>query len=1101
MDELSTRLDSENPTVATQIVSKLAQIVKKRQSGDIFEVPEFRLLREKCMSGSVLAAEAILQIVKSDPKVAKSVITDFVTLITTAKFAPNVAFLINNLLITDLEESGYKSSYNLQVPQHPFIVMLREAPNSWSAIFREINFCYRTANPKTIYDYNELHKPVFLYVLCDPNGESFPTFKQKLWSFIIDNNEELINCLLSWMQFENRDTIEINSEFLAELSDNFDQDLLLLWQVSSLFQLIKNNYDPREIIYDINETLDQVTNLIILNPILLILSKSIDLCSGAFLLPLLNLTKIIVHKSECDLITSNVLKSSLLQWMASPSDLISQTQKIISEIFAMLETDQKNLTRLRGFTELYKNYESLVVTNTEVYFSLQTYIVLEKCRNEKDLGLFLAKLDKSPDFFILQFFNFLLGLLLTDFEDPKITLKSFDLLLKCINSNKTLSSNLLTVTLYKLTKTTDSQLHFKLLKSLPKMANSKNNFQKIISTLQALNKGPNHLKTFTTSLMFDLWTIDNKTYPYLEQLLVAPWQPPCHKFEFYVTRAHILKELCSRKPELYGKEMVAHLSKVLNECHAPEGAVASALAIEGIRHLCKSEIIDAVTTWATLEPMFQNETRIPVIKSLCGLIGEVPGLSYCDEYPEFGEQVVEKLWQFLVVSPDDEVWKGALDALSHFTIEQIVAKMPDDFLDEELVNLRKTGATIPGTCWVNFLKNCNHAKLQIAADFLIKMVSLEISQYLKFVYQVKGTREPVDYSYLPVSSVVRGLSSHIKANVLKWKTDLYREVYVECLRIFSQEYSKPLPPLDWCFLQELFHEPQAKYFCISIAAHQVVLSGTARRFIVNYIEAMDLTNEPDVLHVYSNLQYLANSVQPFTLRPFLETTITTSVDLFKNGDEKQLNEILIYVKNTLRNKEIQEANKIVIAQIISDILAETSITSKLCQVLLDCVVHFPMKCINDLTSPKTVKEMRNEWFKKAVKIRSSLAVITQESPLNLLNELIEHGCKFPTVTPFMFENFAQVFQKHQNNTECVLWLLELLGQIQAITKSDVKEIQFLSDVFVLATLVFSGHLAFVEGYKSEEMYEKFPRAIATLLDVNHWSICVTQVRTFRIFRI
>ncbi|XP_044265602.1 uncharacterized protein LOC123011943 [Tribolium madens] len=1076
MDELSNKLNSRNPIVAIQIASKLAKIVKNRQSDDILDVPEFKFLKENCLNGNILAAKAILQIVEGAPNLAKSLITDFITLITTTRFSPNVAFLINHLLMGGNEHK----SYNMQVPQHPFLVMLKEDPNSWRAIFRELSFSYRE-NPKTISHYNELHKAVFLFVLCDPNGGNFPTFKQKLWNFVIKNNTELINCLLSWMQFENKDTIEINSEFLGELlPDVFPQDLLILWQISSLSQLIKHNYDPREIIYNISETLDKVTNLIILNPILLILSKSINLCSGVFLLPLLQLIKLIIVKSQCDLITSNVIKSVLLQWMSSPSDLISDNLKLINEIFALLETDEKNLTRLRGFTKLYKNHQNLIITNSDVYFSLQTYIILEQCRNLQDLVVFLDKLGKTPDFFLLKFYNFLLGLFLTEFETPLIASKVFDLLLKCTFLK---SSNLLTVILYKLTKTTDSHLHLKLLKALPKLA-TKDNLQVIIATIQALNRGPNHLKTFSTSLMFELWTSDNKIYPYLEQLLVAPWQPPCHKSEFYVTRAHILRELCARKPELYGKDMVAHLSRLLNECHAPEGAVAAGVAIEGIRELCKSEIIDAVTTWGTLEPIFRHETRIPVIKSLCGLLGEVPSLSYSDENPEFCDEVVRKLWQFLVGDHEDAVWKGALEALSHFTVEQIVGEIPEDFLDEELSVLRKSGGAIPGTCWVVFLKSCPRAKLHIVGDFLIKLVSIEISQYLKFVYQVKGAREPVDYSYLPVNSVVRGLSSYVKAKVLKWKTDIYKEVYLECLRVLSEEYSKPLPPLDWCFLQELFHEKETKYFCISIAAHQVVLSGTARRFIVNYIEAMDLTKENDVLHIYTHLQHLANSVQPFTLRPFLEKTITTSVDLFEKGNEKQLNEILIHLKNTLRNREIQEANKIVIAQIISDIFAETPITSKLFQVLLDCVVHFPMKCINDLSSPKMVKEIRSEWFKKAIKIRTSLALITQEAPLNLLNDLIEHGHKFPDRN-FMFASLTQVFQKHQNNTECVLWLLELLGQIQATP----GETHFLSDVFLLATLVFSGHFALDDG---EKMYETFPRAIATLLDVNHWSICVPQ---------
>lgn len=75
-----------------------------------------------------------------------------------------------------------------------------------------------------------------------------------------------------------------------------------------------------------------------------------------------------------------------------------------------------------------------------------------------------------------------------------------------------------------------------------------------------------------------------------------------------------------------------------------------------------------------------------------------------------------------------------------------------------------------------------------------------------------------------------------KAN--KWKHSIHDLLYIECLKIFSKEYSKPLPPLDWCFLQELLHDSRLKDYCIDIASHQAILSGTARRLVENYIVAV-----------------------------------------------------------------------------------------------------------------------------------------------------------------------------------------------------------------------------------------------------------------------
>lgn len=158
--------------------------------------------------------------------------------------------------------------------------------------------------------------------------------------------------------------------------------------------------------------------------------------------------------------------------------------------------------------------------------------------------------------------------------------------------------------------------------------------------------------------------------------------------------------VCFSRPELYGKEMVAHLSKILNECSSDDDAIAAALAIDGITLLCKSEIIDAVTTWATLAPLFKTDKRVSVIKSVCVLISETPNLSYTEGYPELIEEIIVKLWEYISMNHDNEVWQSALSALTSFNLDQIVAQMPEEYLDEDMVNTRKNGQKIPGLCLI-----------------------------------------------------------------------------------------------------------------------------------------------------------------------------------------------------------------------------------------------------------------------------------------------------------------------------------------------------------------------------------------------------------------
>lgn len=104
---------------------------------------------------------------------------------------------------------------------------------------------------------------------------------------------------------------------------------------------------------------------------------------------------------------------------------------------------------------------------------------------------------------------------------------------------------------------------------------------------------------------------------------------------------------------------------------------------------------------------------------------------------------------------------------------------------------------------------------------------------------------------------------------------------------------------------------------------------------------------------------------------------------------------------------------------------------------------------------------------------------------------------FSSLHSFIFEEIGKVFFKHIDDMECTLWILEIIIQIQAMTAEKIikNQMLFCCNIFILATVVFSGHFIFMDGYSNcEEMYKLFPSAIASLLEVNHWSICTNQVR-------
>lgn len=94
------------------------------------------------------------------------------------------------------------------------------------------------------------------------------------------------------------------------------------------------------------------------------------------------------------------------------------------------------------------------------------------------------------------------------------------------------------------------------------------------------------------------------------------------------------------------------------------------------------------------------------------------------------------------------------------------------------------------------------------------------------------------------------------------KVPLTRPVLIECLRILGQTYPKPLPPLNWCFLHDLFHKDELiKNRCINLACKQILLSGSALRFVENYVT----TFEPSA----GKVRPINRTLRPHSLKYFL----------------------------------------------------------------------------------------------------------------------------------------------------------------------------------------------------------------------------------------
>ncbi|CAG9862911.1 unnamed protein product [Phyllotreta striolata] len=1100
MEEIEERLHSNNSINTTSLISKIIDNIRKKyQKGlNLKDIPEIKFLKEKFLCTDPLISEvsgiALKLLITDEILTVENVTTDLLSRLDSVKCYSSLIDLLGDLLY--LQSKNKVVTYNVSNPQHPFITLVNKNPQVTPYLLNKL----KNLQEEIKSDVHKIFEPFYLYSLCCPST-SVQLLKYRLWNFLIQPqcvNEVPRNFyfnILGWFQVERRDDLEIAADQIIEIIEvslndpNFlNFDLLILWQLNILHNLSKYKLNLRSTLSSLNRNLRN-RNLAIIDSVLIILSQIIDNCSPLHLDEILKLCEILIKQNKPTIYSLQTMKAALLQWLSTPCTLTNLAYNTALHIINTLNESQNkssnNGNTLRNF---YGDYKDQICTNKNIFVSINISLKLELFKKENELKNWIELVKKTSQEFKLDVFNFLCGLLLIDYENPDISIDILDILVKCSQIDVYLTPKLLTLMFYKISNNKQPKFNLALLKSFPKMVILRENIPKVIAIIQSISKGSENLYNVGLSLAFDAWKIDNKCYMYLEDLLVQ--NPPTKKkWERHVIKAVVLKELCDKKPELYGKDAVAHLSKILNDCNDENGALPCSIAIEAITVLCKAGIIDIKTTWATLSPKFNNDIRYPVVKSLCHLIEEVPQLSYVESHKELFDEVLLKLWQYVDLG-DAKISDVALSSLTTFGIEYICKSLPEKYLEVNVVNNINS---VTGKTWVRFLMENNASQASI--NFTKKMIANEIDEYLKYVYHSKATTEPVNYSYLPSHSVVRAIGEFIKTWVVKWKGSIHDKFYIECLKILSVEYSKPLPPLDWCFLQELIHEPRCRKYAVDIACHQVVLSGTARRLVENYVTTVtESPQEEDIDNVYRNLKFLAKSIQPIILRPFFEATLWYSIKKYNQNELQLLINISEYVKTVLVQKEVQETNKLNLVQVLDSIIFVTELNTPLFDVLCQTIIHAPTDCLKRTGNFKNTDS--EEAFVKNAKIRFALSKISTTFPLAWLDEIISTWSNLYRNLDLRKDLSSVLERWIETPEECVPWIMELIGQIQAniADRCELPIVSFQFDILIFAVVTFSGNHVFLSGVnRKEELWNFFPQSLASLLDRRFWEACSVQV--------
>ncbi|KAF5269805.1 hypothetical protein FQR65_LT05851 [Abscondita terminalis] len=673
------------------------------------------------------------------------------------------------------------------------------------------------------------------------------------------------------------------------------------------------------------------------------------------------------------------------------------------------------------------------------------------------------------------------------------------------NSNKIYANklfNLLSCS-NELSRSQDPRINFALLKVIPKMAALEENLPLVLNTLKLIGEKLVGVRSFSLTLNYNLWETSNKCYSYLQRLLVdksVSEESETVKMEFYVTKAYVVKQLCMKSPERYGSELVGYLSEILNSCKNSWGTLATCLALEGIIILCKTGIISIESTCQALEPHFLNETRNLVIKKICEFMSEINSFDPSEYTSELINNTIAKLFAYTTCE-NEQVVCAAYNALGTFPQEEVMTAL-NFIIDNEF-----KGTSLKGkpNCWIYLLENSKTSDLDYVGNFLIKYTSLEIANYRKGTYIIpEGSKEPTNYNYLPERSIVRTLGNYLKRKIQVWK-DACKFVFLQCLRVLSQEYSKMLPPFDWCFLQELIHDREAHLYCIVIASRQVQLSGTARRLMENYAEALiDVDNkDEDIITIFRQLKPLCNSIQPMTLRPLVENSLEYALKKYEaeiqNNSKSLLENLVENLREIFIDETLHEANRMAFAQVVVNVTRKISLNSLAFSEILKCVVKLPKRFIDELSSPKLWKSSSSDQLKLSVNIRCAVAEDTNS--LSWMDEFINETSFMATEQDFVLSRIANLLKLYRSSEGSSTWLLEYLNHVQSIIANENMmnyNLKFLCDVFIISIMVLSGYDVFLQSiddliHLSEDHLLMFPYSVIKLMKIQSWNENVVQV--------
>uniref|UniRef100_A0A671UMV3 Focadhesin n=1 Tax=Sparus aurata TaxID=8175 RepID=A0A671UMV3_SPAAU len=284
--------------------------------------------------------------------------------------------------------------------------------------------------------------------------------------------------------------------------------------------------------------------------------------------------------------------------------------------------------------------------------------------------------------------------------------------------------SLIPVLLFKLGKEKNPGQAHAVLNCLPNLGTHKLCVPMVLQTLHMLASAPK-LRAVAMRLMTALWKKQDRVYPELQHLLGQQDSRVVlgrdTQWEQILARAACLRDICRERPYQHGGDMLAAITLTLNQCTRPDMATPAALALQGLQELCRTEVVDIVSTWRSLGPELSCDSRPLIVKAIAELLALVPQLTAKSE--EYEVSNVFNVGAFL-------------GGICIFLSARPATKLPENEEDpeEKEKEEEEKDLCIPGSSYVKLMALTPASVLPAFDSFLTSLVRQEMSQMPRGVY-------------------------------------------------------------------------------------------------------------------------------------------------------------------------------------------------------------------------------------------------------------------------------------------------------------------------------------------------------------------------------